>query len=214
MKQRQTWITLLLSLLVLGAACAITDGPGRASRHRWWSGLGPVIPHDTFPADCTLCHLGSHWQEMVPDFKFDHEAETGFRLDGAHDDARCLRCHNDRGPVDYFVAQGCAGCHEDVHEATLGENCTSCHQQLTWQPVGMVAMHSRTRFPLHGVHASTSCQRCHPGAVVGHFLPVDTECVSCHQSDLLQTTNHLGLGWVDRCDRCHQPTKWELAEID
>jgi len=83
-----------------------------------------------------------------------------------------------------------------------------------WFPEGMVALHDRTRFPLHGVHAATACIRCHQGATEGLFTPTDTECVTCHQSDLLQTTNHVGLGWTNACDRCHQPTKWELAEID
>jgi len=30
---------------------------------------------------------------------------------------------------------------------------------------------------------------------------------------MLGTTNHVGLGWVDRCDRCHMPTFWQQAEI-
>ena len=196
------------------SACNLDPGPGRAGRHRWWSALGPVIPHDSFPADCTLCHDGSDWQDMVPDFEFDHAAETGVELTGAHGEARCLRCHNDRGPVDLFTSKGCVGCHEDVHIGTLGARCTDCHEERTWRPFGMVEMHNRTRFPLHGVHATTSCQRCHLGSTAGQFLPVDTECVTCHQSDLLQTTNHLGLGWTRRCDRCHQPTAWKLAEID
>jgi hypothetical protein len=26
--------------------------------------------------------------------------------------------------------------------------------------------------------------------------------------------NHIGLGWVDRCDRCHLPRTWNHAEIN
>ena len=212
--RRKAQLLAALALAALMTACALNQGVSNAGRHRWWSGIGPVLPHDTFPADCSLCHMGSTWQELVPDFEFDHEAETGVALTGAHDEARCLRCHNDRGPVDQFTAQGCSGCHEDVHRGTLGTRCDTCHEDRNWRAVGMIEMHNRTRFPLHGAHAVTSCQRCHAGAVVGQFLPTDTECVTCHQSDLLQTTNHVGLGWTFRCDRCHQPTKWELAEID
>ena len=120
-KNKTTLIAVALAYFALIAACTtLTPGPSRAGRHRWWAALGPVIPHDTFPADCTLCHLGSEWQELVPDFEFDHAAETGVPLTGAHAEARCLRCHNDRGPVDAFVRQGCAGCHEDIHRGTLG----------------------------------------------------------------------------------------------
>ena len=70
-------------------------------------------------------------------------------------------------------------------------------------------------FPLIGVHAATACYRCHPGAEVGRFVPTSVERVSCHASDLTRATNpnHAGLGWVDRCDRCHLPRAWEHAEI-
>ena len=134
---------------ILALAC-VSSGPGAAQRHRWWAGLGPVLPHDSFPADCQLCHLGENWNALRSNFSFDHERETGVPLVGAHQRAQCLRCHNDRGPVATFVAQGCVGCHEDVHFGELGASCTSCHKQITWQPVGQIERHNRTRFPLVG----------------------------------------------------------------
>ena len=200
------------SLVFLILACAI-KGSSNLTQHRWWRGLGPVLPHDTFPADCTTCHAGGDWKDLVENFHFDHEAETGVRLEGAHTQAQCLRCHNDRGPVAQFAADGCIGCHEDVHTGELGSACTDCHDQNTWRARGMVELHARSRFPLVGVHAATSCRRCHVGLEVGNFTPTDTECVSCHTDDLARTTNHVGLGWVDRCDRCHLPVRWDLAEI-
>jgi hypothetical protein len=210
--RRSRWMPLGLALLLLATACVLQQ-PGVASRHRWWSGLGPVLPHDTFPTDCKLCHQGQGWNDLVDDFAFDHRAETGVALEGAHEGARCLRCHNDRGPVEVFARQGCAGCHVDVHLGRLGGLCADCHQQDTWQPVGQIEAHRRTRFPLVGVHASTPCFRCHPGSEAGLFTPSDPNCVTCHVSDLNQTTNHIGLGWVDNCQRCHQPTDWNNAEI-
>jgi len=206
-------LALCAALSTLIMACVIKR-PGDVARHRWYAGLGPVLPHDTFPADCTVCHEGSKWHTLKEDFQFDHEEETGVALYGAHKQAKCLRCHNDRGPVDIFAAKGCAGCHEQVHTGDLGDDCSSCHVQTTWQPVGQIERHNRTRFPLVGVHAVTACHRCHIGGEVGSFSPTDTECVTCHQDDLLQTTNHIGLGWVDRCDRCHMPTAWQQAEVD
>ncbi|MEM7200611.1 MAG: hypothetical protein AAF628_10120 [Planctomycetota bacterium] len=199
-------------------ACAIfscvTQGPGSAQRHRWWSGLGPVLPHDTFPADCNLCHVGQDWNDLVRNFEFDHERETGVPLNGAHAQAGCLRCHNDRGPVDVFAAKGCAGCHEDYHFGELNRDCTSCHNEVSWYPSGQVAMHNRTRFPLTGAHAGVACHRCHPGGWVGEFIPTDNECVTCHRDDLAGAINppHIPLGWVDRCNRCHLPTRWNQAE--
>ena len=208
-------LALLASLPCIVVACALQQGPGDVALHRWWTGLGPVLPHDSFPADCSLCHIGDKWNALRPDFRFDHEKQTGVKLDGAHARAMCLRCHNDRGPVGIFRARGCAGCHEDVHYGELSPDCVSCHEQDSWRPVGQIEKHARTRFPLTGAHMAVACHRCHPGALVGNFVPADSDCLTCHVEELNGTTNppHLGLGWVDNCDRCHQPTSWHHAKI-
>jgi hypothetical protein len=209
-------LAAVVALLLLVLAC-ITHAPGEnIDLHGWWKGLGPVLPHDTFPADCSICHQARDWQSVREDFSFDHAAETGVPLLGAHANARCLLCHNDRGPVAVFNARGCAGCHEDIHFGQLGSDCTSCHQEQTWYPYGQIELHNRTRLPLTGIHAATACRRCHVGAEVGKFVPTDPECVTCHQDDLARATNpnHIGLGWVDRCDRCHQPTTWNQFQFN
>jgi hypothetical protein len=210
--QRVLAVLLLLPPVVV--ACA-TQGPGSGLQYRWWSGLGPVLPHDTFPAECSLCHVGRGWNTLTASFEFDHAKETGVPLRGAHARAQCLRCHNDRGPVAVFQAKGCAGCHEDVHQGELGVSCTACHTEDTWYPVGQREMHNRTRFPLTGAHAATACNRCHPGAFVGNFTPADNECLTCHRDDLARTANppHIPLGWVDDCDRCHIATRWQQAVV-
>ncbi len=209
------WSVLAAAACLTVAAC-VSHGGDSASLRLWWAGFGPVLPHDTFPGDCSLCHEGGDWSSVRSDFTFDHEAETGVPLNGAHADATCIRCHNDRGPAGVFASRGCAGCHEDVHQGSLGQGCSDCHSEANWYPRGQYEMHRRTRFPLVGVHATTSCQRCHPGSSVGRFTPTDTECVSCHASDLARATNpnHAGLGWTDRCDRCHLPRTWNQAEIN
>ena len=78
--------TVLLGIL----ACAAQRG---AERHGWMGARGIVVPHDSFPADCTLCHTGDDWNTLRADFAFDHLAETGVALEGAHARAECLRCH-------------------------------------------------------------------------------------------------------------------------
>ncbi len=213
--RRLALLCATLSSALVIYACS-TDRAGSLEQHRWWSGLGPVLPHESFPADCQLCHQGDSWWNLREDFRFDHAAETGHALHGAHGFAQCLRCHNDRGPVASFQAKGCIGCHESVHQNLLDTDCSTCHSEINWRPDGMLALHDQSRFPLVGVHAATSCRHCHIGAEVGRFLPIDTECVTCHQADLQQAINpnHLGLGWVDNCDRCHLPTSWNQAEID
>jgi hypothetical protein len=205
---------ILLSIAVpIAIASCLSQDAARGEQHRWWSGLGPVIPHDSFPADCSTCHMGATWDQLRADFTFDHEKRTGVPLRGAHAQARCLRCHNDRGPVQQFASKGCAGCHEDVHLGELGKDCTSCHDQSSWLPYGQQERHNKTRFPLTGAHAAVTCHRCHPGAFVGRFGLTDTKCVTCHTDDATKTTNppHVGLGWTDRCERCHVTTSWNHA---
>lgn len=204
-------ITVAGLLALLAFAACNRSGPGPI--HGWWEDRGPVIPHDTFPTDCTLCHTGGDWTTLRDDFTFDHAAETGLALEGAHARAQCLRCHNDRGPVQIFSGRGCAGCHEDVHQAQLGANCTDCHGETDWRPRGIIEEHARSRFPLVGAHAATACWRCHPGAEVGRFTPTDVECATCHGDDLARAKNpdHLAQGWTQECDRCHIPTTWTGA---
>lgn len=209
MRRTRIVTVVSLSLAAFVAACALR-GPDAVKQHLWWSGFGPVLPHDTFPADCNQCHVGGDWQTLAEDFAFDHAAETGVALEGAHAKAQCLLCHNDRGPAGVFQQRGCVGCHEDLHEGRLGPDCADCHTQWNWRPTDQRGEHQHSRFPLIGVHAATACNRCHPGAEVGRFVPTDPECVSCHFDDLAATDNpnHFGLGLTDHCERCHLPRTW------
>lgn len=196
---------VVLGFLLLGACVARYS----SDVNDWWQGRGPVVPHGTFPGDCSICHTSDSWGSMRADFEFDHAQETGFKLNGAHEEAQCLRCHNDRGPVQVFSEQGCAGCHGDVHNRRLGDQCLDCHTEQDWNPRGQLAEHARTRFPLFGNHASITCDRCHEGIGSGVFDPLSTECVSCHQADLASAVpNHFDEGWTESCDRCHRPTTW------
>ncbi|MFO1010720.1 MAG: hypothetical protein U1F29_11715 [Planctomycetota bacterium] len=203
---------LSLSILLLAFACAVAgftkgaEGP----QQEWSAERGPVVPHDSFPRDCSLCHEGASWHAIKKDFRFDHAKETGVALVGAHARAECLRCHNDRGPVAAFAAQGCAGCHEDVHRGRLGLACTDCHGEVTWKPEGEVARHAKTRFPLVGAHSAVTCQRCHPGSTEGNFDRTTTLCSDCHAADLARATSpdHAAQGWTGDCQRCHAPTNW------
>jgi hypothetical protein len=179
-------------------------------RQGWDPADGPVIPHDRFPADCSLCHLGGDWQTLRADFAFDHEQQTGTPLRGAHAAVRCLYCHNDRGPVQQFAAKGCAGCHEDVHRGQLGRQCKDCHDEQTWRPSEQIAKHDRTRFPLVGAHVAVACFRCHPGAQVGNFSGASSACEHCHAQDVArsQTFDHRAQGFDQDCQQCHRPIAW------
>jgi hypothetical protein len=203
-----------LAMLVAVVACSVAS-PRRGELHRWWAGFGLVVSHDTFPGDCKICHVGASWNELVDDFVFDHGARTGVPLNGAHAEAACLRCHNDRGPVATFQAQGCAGCHPDVHYGELGPDCARCHDEQKWLVPNFRTAHLHTRLPLTGAHLMVACHHCHAGASVTNFRPTDPDCSSCHLDEAVATTNppHVGLGWVDRCDRCHMPVGWKPALV-
>ena len=100
--------------LVFACVAELRGVQNDTPRQGWWQARGPVVPHDTFPADCSICHAEGDWHSVRDDFTFDHLAQTGVDLVGAHAQAECLRCHNDKGPVAVFDARGCSGCHEDV----------------------------------------------------------------------------------------------------
>jgi hypothetical protein len=203
---------LALALLCAGLACVLPSGsPGPVQS--WWHKRGPVVPHDGFPGDCSLCHEGAGWSTIRADFQYDHAVHTGVELVGAHRAAQCLRCHNDRGPVQLFAQRGCAGCHEDVHRGQLGAGCETCHSQSNWRPDEQIAQHMRWGFPLIGAHAATACWRCHPNAQAGNFTRTTSTCAECHRDDLQSAVDpdHQAQGWVANCQECHIPTTWTGA---
>ncbi len=208
---------LWFAVLSAPMACMLLGSPVSepVARSGWAESHGPLIPHDRFPTDCSLCHLGGDWSRVKEEIDFDHEKETGFPLYGAHRNAQCLRCHNDRGPVAVFANRGCRGCHEDRHQGYMGTDCGNCHSMQTWKPEGQLGKHSRTRFPLLGSHAAVACYRCHPGAEVGNFQRATTNCEDCHASDLARTQNpdHNAQGWTSGCERCHKPTAWSGGQF-
>ena len=203
---------IILASLVLGCVVACAN---LVPRKGWSPDQGPVVPHDTFPADCSLCHESGSWNKIKADFSFDHEKETGVKLNGAHDTAQCLLCHNDRGPVKQFAEKGCRGCHEDVHRGQLGALCQQCHNEDTWRPLQSIAEHARTRFPLIGGHAAVDCTSCHPNASDGVFVNASIECEACHAKDVTRSpsVDHIALGLTQGCNRCHTPVSWTPASF-
>jgi hypothetical protein len=201
---------LVVAVLLLMAACStMVPRPG------WNKSLGPVVPHDSFPADCALCHESGSWNKIKPDFVFDHKARTGVALLGAHATATCLLCHNDRGPVKTFADRGCSGCHQDIHRGRQGARCEDCHNQSNWKPLAAIETHSRTRFPLIGAHAAVACFRCHPGAPVGNFESPSIACADCHRADAAKVKNpdHTSLSLTGDCQKCHTQSKWRPASF-
>lgn len=200
---------LLAGLVALMASCHFITPP-----QGWSKKWGPLVPHKTFPGDCSLCHVPESWSVLKEDFTFDHAKQTGFELEGAHADAACLRCHNDRGPVEAYVARGCSGCHVDPHAGSLGLSCEKCHTQMNWRPQGLVAEHANTRFPLVGMHAVAACESCHDRAPVNFYMGAPTDCFSCHQKDYNSAPSHLSSGYSTDCQQCHSQGGWDQTHFN
>ena len=202
-------------LSVTGIMFVINCRP-EVPRENWSKRWGPLVSHRTFPGDCSICHVTERWDTLRKDFTFNHENKTGYALEGAHAEAACLRCHNDRGPIMAYVARGCGGCHPDPHASALGLDCERCHGQMDWTPTGLIAEHAQTRFHLVAAHAVAPCESCHLQAAVGQYKGAPVQCELCHQRNLSQANspNHLANGWTTNCQRCHTPAGWAGADFE
>ncbi len=79
----------------------------------------------TLGTACDRCHNPNDWCL----WRFDHDTETDFALDGAHKNLHCKSCHT--APMKDQVTQSsnCNACHEqdDSHHGRFGRNCERCH---------------------------------------------------------------------------------------
>lgn len=160
--------------------------------------------------DCLVCHTNDGWR---PAPGFDHK-KTRFLLTGKHVEVACVKCHpkvERKDPAfpdsDAFVRytglsfSDCTPCHKDVHEGNYGLDCTRCHNTSGWRDIPATAFdHSKTRFPLLGLHTGLSCEKCHsPGekkAPLAHQL-----CTDCHSDQHLGQFARRADGGL--CESCH-----------
>jgi hypothetical protein len=168
------------SVIAVSVMVVLSCHPG-TTPSGWEQKWGAVPPHRTFPGDCSICHAGGDGGASRRDLTFDHAKETGYYLEGAHAQAACLRCHNDRGPVTAYAARGCAGCHADPHASALGPDCQSCHSQTSWEPRPSAARDVQIRFHRIQAHAVPPCASCHVEAGVDRAQVGPTQCGPCHQ---------------------------------
>ena len=176
----------------------------------------PPYPHGGFVEDCGLCHAAGGWTPARPGAKFDHSKY--FRLEGAHRTAACSGCHKSLKFDEEKTKKDCVACHSDVHIGELGADCSRCHTTRSFiDEARMRRAHNVTRFPLVGAHGSADCDTCHPPQAQGHLRYVNTpvECVSCHLSDYLGTTNpnHQAASFSQDCRQCHFENSWLPARF-
>ncbi len=160
-----------------------------------------------FPTDCTVCHTTAAWQPS----SFDH-SKSAFPLTGAHISASCSSCHINGRYVG--TPKNCDSCHLPDFQKTTNPNhaaagfptdCSICHSTVQW--LGAKFDHSKTKFPLTGMHASQSCSACHASGV---FVGLSTACSSCHLNAFNNTTNpnHKTAGFPTDCSVCHNTAAW------
>jgi hypothetical protein len=74
---------------------------------------------------CELCHNPNGWLF----WEFEHNVQTDYQLDGAHEDINCLSCHDRDGLQGINLSTACENCHraDDVHDGNFGRYCDRCH---------------------------------------------------------------------------------------
>jgi hypothetical protein len=150
--------------------------------------------------ECEQCHSVASWKKA----RFDHDRQTRFPLRGGHKKIECAACHGKGTPKK--VKSACVACHQkdDVHEGQLGPKCQSCHNESDWRKVAKFD-HSKTQFPLKGLHKDVTCKACHTSS---DYRAAPVECAGCHID-----SEHKGrLG--TRCESCHSAKGWPFFTFD
>jgi hypothetical protein len=181
--------------------------------------------------DCNACHGLRTWKD---DVKFDHDTETHFALEGAHQDLQCAKCHileKQNKTIKYqwndLKTQKCMTCHADIHKTNLSPrfrmgDCQKCHNQEHWKIEKFD--HALTHFPLHGKHADLTCTKCHiqnakavkAGTKSYRWVGLTAKCVSCHKDyHVFGSLKPKAIGNLSTCLVCHNETKWnEIKNFD
>jgi len=175
--------------------------------------------------DCVRCHLEHngedfslvHWETPVK--QFDHRL-AGYPLVEKHATVACEKCHtpahmvpslralirNKNLPASFMgLSQDCASCHQDVHKGQLGNDCQRCHNITDWKQAKQFD-HSKTKYPLTGMHAQVVCEKCHfpsgPDKTVKYSGMKFETCADCH------TDPHKG-SFKGTCESCHTTASWK-----
>lgn len=171
--------------------------------------------------NCFDCHSEHHGKNFrIINFnkeEFDH-SKTTFVLNGAHLKLDCTDCHQSKYITDFKLKNkkntylglrnDCYSCHSDVHNGKFGNNCSVCHNTVSFNDVKSFD-HKKTNFELTGAHKSVDCQKCHQvefknnnrrKRLVGLNY---SNCTPCH-SDV-----HNGRYGAD-CKSCHNTTSFKV----
>lgn len=146
----------------------------------------PHVGHLYGEKKCTLCHSPTFG--TLAKYKFDHDRQTKFKLDGKHAKIDCYSCHPKN--VKTKPSPACEGCHarDSKHKDRFNAfgnppKCGTCHPSSIWKPT--LFNHDRnTKFKLTGKHAFAQCRDCHRGKDPSDWERFDAKtigCMGCHK---------------------------------
>ncbi len=178
--------------------------------------------------ECARCH-SEHNGEDFPLIKwdiktFDHK-QTGYALQGKHSGIACNSCHSparidpqqrssikikDLNRSYLGLSTTCTTCHQDAHGGRLGTTCQQCHGFEGWRTINIEKFdHSRTRYPLTGLHAQVTCSKCHTSGLDNQARYTGIAfnlCSDCHK-DLYRGSFPQG------CQACHNTSGWKKISL-
>ncbi|MCC6410227.1 MAG: hypothetical protein IT270_01130 [Saprospiraceae bacterium] len=189
-------------------------------------------PHGAdFKVNCASCHTSAGWEIPLKAWEFNERSEvkrspmtgwvigqdtlrfrhsnTDFPLTGQHARVDCRACHESM--VFSEAKTQCISCHTDMHQMTVGTDCARCHTTQNWLVDNVSELHQDNGFPLVGSHALATCTDCHKSESGLRFDRIGNDCISCHQSDYVATTqpNHSNAGFSSNCSECHDITRFD-----
>jgi len=85
--------------------------------------------------NCAQCHNTNGWNL----WRFDHNKDTHFKLDGAHEKLHCYHCHATPAVNGIELNQSCGFCHagDDPHNNQFGPLCEQCHDTESFSNINM-----------------------------------------------------------------------------
>ena len=193
-------------------------------------------PHDgqfakqPFQNRCESCHTVADFHRSL--FTIAKHKQSKFPLAGAHVTVSCVECHKvgaggrtDKIIPFYFKDMTCTACHNDVHHGEFKDRmerrrpdgtqfgCEACHNTRSWVDVAGFD-HSKTKFPLLGVHRAVACNACHkplPGEKQIQFKGTPMACEPCHVD---VHGKQFAKAQKTECSTCHNSQRWKPSTFD
>lgn len=173
--------------------------------------------------DCIQCHSDHHGRKFdmarFNEDAFKHDL-TGYILEGKHETVDCRKCHmpdniksaelSKRKNTFLGLDSKCLSCHDDFHQKTLSNDCSSCHTMDGFKPASNFD-HNKADFKLLGKHVDVDCIECHAvttrnGKEFQNFSDVAfNDCKSCHDDA------HKGQ-IAGACNQCHVETSFSTFD--